>query len=66
MKETIQKYTITGVPASSIPALMKELGLKEENFYNFMRGQTGLLIGNEPVYFVEDIERFASRKPVID
>lgn len=66
MEDIIKKYTVTGVPASLIPQLMKELNLNEKKFNEFMFGQTVGLVGNEALYYVGDIERFINNKKVID
>jgi len=67
MKETIQKYCVpNGVPRSNIKALMQELNLNEDKFYEVMRGQTCALIGGETVYYSCDIERFCKGLKVID
>jgi hypothetical protein len=64
--KTIERFTIYGVPASSIPALMKELNLNEDKFNEFMECQTAGYVGGEAIYYVDDIERFANNLPCID
>ena len=66
MKDIIDKYTVSGVPESAIPELMKELNLNEIKFWDFMNGQTVGGIGGEAIIWPEDILRFAKGLPVID
>jgi hypothetical protein len=66
MYETVLSYTVSGVPASSIGLLMKELNLNESKFYDFMAGQIVGVIGGEALYYVCDIHRFIKNLSVID
>ena len=59
----INKYIISGVPSSSIPALCKEFNVNESAFYEFMNGQTVGVIGNEAIYYECDIIRFLRGLP---
>lgn len=65
-EEIINKYTIAGVPKSSLPSLCKDLNINEDRLREFLNGQTTALIGGEPVIYVEDIIRFVKGLPVID
>lgn len=62
----IGRYTVSGVPASSIGLLMQELNLNENKFYDFMAGQTVGVVGGEALYYVCDIYRFIKGLSVID
>ncbi len=66
MNKIIQKYEIHGVPDRNIAGLMKELNLNERKFYEYICGQTALLVGDEVIYYSGDIERFIQGLPVID
>lgn len=62
----VERFAVYGVPASSIPNLMKELNLNESKFYEFMSNQTVVGVGGEAIYYIEDIMRFINDLPVID
>lgn len=57
-KAIIARYTVSGVPDSSIPGLMEELNLNEKKFWEFMCGQTQGIVGGEGMVYPWDIERF--------
>ena len=66
MDEIIDQYTVTGVPASSIPRLCKELGVKKSDLNKWLAGQTSGMVGGEALIYPWDLKRFIRGLPVID
>lgn len=62
----IEKYTVYGVPLSSLKRMCKELEINEDLLHEYLNGQTMGLIGGESLIYVDDIVRFIKRLPVID
>ena len=54
-----------GETAIFLPQFLNHLFDAKElrRFYDFMEGQTGVLIGNVPAYYPSDIERFIHNLP---
>lgn len=65
-KDILRQYVVSGVPDSSLKAMCKELDINEEKLREYLRGQTCALVGNEPLIYSWDIERFLNNLPVID
>jgi hypothetical protein len=58
--QIIASYTISGVPASSLPNLCKDLNINQNKLNEYIQGQTVMAIGNEAIIFATDIEKFVA------
>ena len=65
-KEIVNKYTINGIPSSSIDKLLDETGRTRKEFDEYFFGQTCGIIGNELLYYTHDIERFINNLKPLD
>lgn len=62
----IDQYTAIGVPASSLPRLCKELGVKKSDLNKWLVGQTCGVVGGEALIYPWDLKRFIRGLPVVD
>ena len=62
----VDKYVVSGIPASSIKAMCKELNVNKDKLNEFLNGQTMAMIGNEGIIYSTDVKRFIRGLPVID
>jgi hypothetical protein len=62
----IDKYTVTGVPSTSLPEMCKELNINEEALMDFLCGQTMGYIGGVTLIYPWDLKRFINGLPNID
>lgn len=65
-EKIISSYVVSGVPASSISNMCKELNINEKGLEEYLYGQTMGLIGDEAIVYECDILRFVRNQPVID
>ena len=57
-EQIIDSYTVTGVPASRIHDMCKELNINEDKLNEWLSGQTCALVGGETLIYPWDIKRF--------
>ena len=66
-KDTIvDRYTVSGVPMSSLGRMCKDLNINEDALNEFLVGQTMGVVGGEPMVYPYDIKRFINGLPNID